>query len=495
MNLLTFSLTVILVLGLMVTNIHGQKYDKSDSDQDGIPDVKDNCAKTYNPDQTDSDFNGVGDSCDSAQYGDKQAKSGAQYEESDSDKDGVPDIKDNCPKTYNPDQTDSNGNGIGDACDSKSTKSVPKTTEKLGTEKSTKKDLGKSSTSNDQKISKLESKIKELEDKLSKLPTQPAQDGQNVVIEFGSQISPIPVDPLSTKQGPSVSPTPAPVLLSFGCGTQAATITGTARDDVIFGTTQNDVIVGLGGNDIIYGLSGSDIICGGDGADIIYGGDGDDNINGNGDIDTIYGGAGADNIVGEDGNDSLYGEDGNDGIGGGNGNDVTYGGDGSDSIRSGEGNDIADGGSGDDLVYGEGGNDSLNTGSGSDPYTQFSPRSIVDDAEMRRFNSNYFNQVRDIADGGPGNDILQAGPGRQKLFGGDGDDALFGNSDGIGFSNVNPIADYLDGGSGTDRLKDLSLYHSFHNGEDCIALDWAYVSQGGRRSLAFLAPLNFICRQ
>ena len=34
----------------------------------------------------------------------------------DKDKDGVPDFKDNCPDKYNPDQTDLDRNGIGDAC-------------------------------------------------------------------------------------------------------------------------------------------------------------------------------------------------------------------------------------------------------------------------------------------------------------------------------------------------------------------------------------------
>lgn len=35
----------------------------------------------------------------------------------DTDGDGIPDVHDNCPLVPNPDQTDSNGNGIGDACD------------------------------------------------------------------------------------------------------------------------------------------------------------------------------------------------------------------------------------------------------------------------------------------------------------------------------------------------------------------------------------------
>ena len=39
----------------------------------------------------------------------------------DQDKDGIPDYIDNCPTVYNPDQQDSNNNGIGDACDTATT--------------------------------------------------------------------------------------------------------------------------------------------------------------------------------------------------------------------------------------------------------------------------------------------------------------------------------------------------------------------------------------
>ena len=35
----------------------------------------------------------------------------------DQDHDGIPDFRDNCPTVYNPDQADSDHNGIGDACD------------------------------------------------------------------------------------------------------------------------------------------------------------------------------------------------------------------------------------------------------------------------------------------------------------------------------------------------------------------------------------------
>jgi len=70
-----------------------------DDDNDGVPDVNDNCPTDFNPGQEDLDGDGLGDACD------------------DSDGDGVVDATDNCPNVPNPGQSDIDGDGLGDACD------------------------------------------------------------------------------------------------------------------------------------------------------------------------------------------------------------------------------------------------------------------------------------------------------------------------------------------------------------------------------------------
>jgi len=72
----------------------------TDTDADGFPDEADNCPNTPN-DQSDVNGDGIGDAC----------------QPDDTDGDGWPDVEDNCPSTPSADQSDSDTDGLGDACD------------------------------------------------------------------------------------------------------------------------------------------------------------------------------------------------------------------------------------------------------------------------------------------------------------------------------------------------------------------------------------------
>jgi hypothetical protein len=97
---------------------------KLDEDLDGIAGAADNCPAQENIDQADADFDGVGDACDpdyvpgSATSDDEWSVSHVVGTGVDSDHDAYADSVDNCPSVPNHDQSDVDGDMLGDACDS-----------------------------------------------------------------------------------------------------------------------------------------------------------------------------------------------------------------------------------------------------------------------------------------------------------------------------------------------------------------------------------------
>ena len=70
-----------------LTDTYDPDCSTDDSDNDGVPNVNDNCPYTPNPGQEDADDDQIGDVCD------------------------------NCPAVANTDQEDRDGDGFGNACD------------------------------------------------------------------------------------------------------------------------------------------------------------------------------------------------------------------------------------------------------------------------------------------------------------------------------------------------------------------------------------------
>jgi hypothetical protein len=87
-----------------------QVYEYPDSDGDGVIDLVDNCPDTYNPEQENSDSDSHGDACDNC-------PNVANEDQANSDADSHGDACDNCPTVSNEDQLNSDADSHGDACD------------------------------------------------------------------------------------------------------------------------------------------------------------------------------------------------------------------------------------------------------------------------------------------------------------------------------------------------------------------------------------------
>ena len=265
------------------------------------------------------------------------------------DGDGVPAPADNCPNAQNHSQSDFDGDGIGDVCDSTPGFHIA---------------VGPGPT-----CEGLTATIVGTEgaDSLAGTP------GSDVIVGLGGD------DVISGNAGDDV------ICGGDGndeidSGDGADLVDGGAGNDKIKTGNGDDRVNAQGGNDDIDAGNGDDVVAGGAGANKLVAGNGDDRVRAGSGDDEIEAGNGADvvtdtggqnkidagnqndNVVSGDGADEIVGGDGNDTLNGGGGNDRLFGGNHDDTLRGGPGDDQLAGGAGNDTLDGQDGSDACTEG-------------------------------------------------------------------------------------------------------------------------------------
>ncbi len=224
----------------------------------------------------------------------------------DDDGDAVATPGDDCPTAYDPDQVDTDDDGLGDACDD--------------------------------------------------------DDDADGVLDAADGCPLVAEDLDGYRDGDGC---PEPGSYTTPC-LAIPTIMGSGVGETIEGTPGSDVIFGYGGNDVINGNGGNDLVCAGGGNDTVTTLAGRDGISGGNGNDTIDSGAGPDRVHGDAGNDTVRGGLGADTIWGDDDIDMLHGNGDADVIRGGRQNDHIWGDAGGDRLYGEGGGDTIRGGPGTD---------------------------------------------------------------------------------------------------------------------------------
>jgi Ca2+-binding RTX toxin-like protein len=251
----------------------------------------------------------------------------------------------------------------------------------------------------------------------------------------------------------------------------AATIVGTAGNDVITGTSKRDVIAGLGGDDSVDGAGGNDLICGGDGNDSLSGGPGEDVLSGDAGNDVLDGGPqprGGVDFAGYDESPTAVKASLSTGSASGRGTDRLTGlegisgsrfadslaGDGRDNVLIGQrGNDVLVGLGSADLLSGSEGDDILDGERGTDlALYEHSPRSVTVDLAKRTARGWGRDRLFSIENvvGSQRPDRLYGGAGRNYLWGLGGADLIDGRGG----------RDHGFGGAGRDRCARVEVRSS-----------------------------------